>query len=80
MNVKKLKTSQLLDEVEDAGKNDVLFEELLKELDERTPFAYIMERIEGLEKKGIELEKELGKLRSKLKAHAHLAGKVMVEV
>jgi len=80
MNIKKLKTSELLDRLEGAGDDDVLFEKLQKELDERTPFAYIMERIEGLEKRDIEQEKEIGKLRSKLKVHAHLDGKVVVEI
>ena len=80
MNVKKLKTSELLDQVEDAGDDDVLFEKLIKELDERTPFAYISERIEGLEEENKELEKEVEELKSKLKAHAHLDGKVVVEI
>lgn len=80
MDIKKLKTSELLDKVEDVGDDDVLFEKLLKQLDERTPFMYIMERIEELDKKNTELEKEVGKLKSKLKAHAHLDGKVVVEI
>lgn len=80
MEMKKLKTSELLDRLEGAGDDDVLFEKLLKELDERTPFAYIMERIEESDKKGIELEKEVEKLKRKLKVHAHLAGKVVVEI
>ncbi len=80
MNVKKLKTSELLDQVKDVGDNEKLFEESLKELDERNPFMYIMERINELEEKGIELEKEIKKLRSQLKGHAHLNGKVVVEL
>lgn len=80
MDIKKLFTSELLDKVGDTGNDDVLFGKLIEEIDERTPFAYILERIEELEKKDVELKKEIGELESKLKAHAHLDGKVVVEI
>ena len=81
MNIKKLKTSELLDQVEDAGDDDVLFEKLIKEIDERTPFAYIMERIEELEKGNTELGEEIQKLRNSMRDHAHLPnGKSMREI
>ena len=70
--MKKLKTSELLDQIEEAGDDDVLFEKLIEEIDKRTPFAYIMERIEELEKGNVELGKETKKLRNSMREHTHL--------
>ena len=81
MDIKKLKTSQLLDRVEDVGDNDVLFGELIDEIDERTPFAYIMERMEELENGNIELGREIQKLRNSMCGHTHLPnGKSVIEI
>ena len=80
MDIKKLKTSQLLDMVEDTGDDDVLFGELIERIDERIPFAYILERIEELENENIRLEKEIENLRKLFKSHAHLNGKVVTEI
>ncbi len=80
MDIKKLKTSELLDQVEDVGDDDVLFGKLINEIDARTPFAYIKERIEELEKQLEESEKEIGELRRKLKVHVHFNDKVMIGI
>jgi hypothetical protein len=74
MDIKKLKTSQLLDKVEDTGDDDVLFGELIDEIDERTPFAYIEEKIQGLEKEVEKLNKEMHRTGTILKAHKHQKG------
>ena len=79
--MKKLKTSELLDQVENTGDDDVLLDKLLREIDERTPFAYIMERIEELEKGNTGLEKEIQKLQNSMRDHAHLPnGKSIREI
>ena len=82
MDIKKLKTSQLLDQVEDVGDDDdVLFGKLIEEIDERTPFAYIAERIEQLENGNKDLEKEIQKLRNSMRGHTHLiTGKSAIEI
>jgi hypothetical protein len=81
MDIKKLKTSQLLDKIEDVGDDDVLFGELLEEIDERTPFAYLVERIEELENRNTELGKEIQRLRNSMRGHTHLAtGKSVIEI
>ena len=82
MNIKKLKTSQLLDQVEDVGDDDdVLFGKLIEEIDERTPFAYIVERIEEIKNGNKDLEEEIRKLRNSMRGHTHLAtGKSVVEI
>ena len=70
--MKKLKTSELLDKIEDVVNDDVLFDKLIKEIDERTPFAYIMERIEELENGNKDLEEEIQKLRNSMREHNHM--------
>lgn len=81
MDIEKLKTSQLLDTVEDTGDDDVLFGKLIEAIDERVPFAYIIERIEELEKGNEELLEEIQKLRNSMRGHTHLAtGKSVVEI
>lgn len=81
MKVKNLKTSELLDQVEGVGNNDILFGELIDEIDERTPFAYITERMGELENKNTELEKEVQKLRNSMRLHTHLPnGKSVKEI
>ena len=77
--IKDLKTSQLLDQVEDVD-DDSLFDDLTEELYKRIPFEYLMERIEELEKGNENLQEEIGSLRRTLKAHAHLDGKAVVEI
>ena len=79
--VKELKTSELLDQVEDVEDDDVLFGELIEEIDERTPFAYLIERIEELENGNKDLEKEIQKLRNSMRGHTHLiTGKSVIEI
>ncbi len=71
MNIKKLKTSELLDKIEKEGDSspDEIFDEIYK----RVPFEDTLDRL-------IELEEEIGNLRRTLRAHAHLDGKVVTEV
>ena len=80
MDIKKLKTSELLDQVEEKDIDDSLFDDSVEELYERIPFACDLERFEELEKRYEELEKEIEDLKETLRIHAHLDGKVVVKV
>ena len=54
---------------------------LIEEIDERTPFAYMMEKIEELENGNTELKEEVQKLRNSMRGHTHLvSGKSVVEI
>jgi len=70
--MKDLKTTELLDKVNEKGLTDELFEKVLDEIGSRIPFVDIDERIEELEK-GIETrEKEICELRRLISEHTHL--------
>ena len=80
MDIKKLKTSQLLDQLEDT-EDDGLFGELLDEIYDRIPFSDVWEQLEGLKKGNKELEEEIQKLRNSMRGHTHLlTGKSVVEI
>ncbi|KKL05670.1 hypothetical protein LCGC14_2603690 [marine sediment metagenome] len=70
MNIKKLKTSQLLDKVEGDDVPDEIFDELFA----REPFGDMFDRL-------IELEEENSQLKIILKRHQHVeSGKSVVEI
>lgn len=80
MDIKKLKTSQLLDQLEDQ-EDDALFSELLDAVYGRIPFADTWEKLEEIEKRNKELEEEIQKLRNSMRGHTHLiTGKSVIEI
>ena len=80
MDIKKLKTSQLLDQIEDTD-DDSLFDDLLNELWERVPFGGESDRMEDIEGMNEKLEKEIEKLKTTLKKHTHIeSGKSVIEI
>ena len=80
MDIKKLKTSQLLDQLENQ-EDDALFGELLDAVYERIPFVDTWEKLEEIEKRNKELEEELQKLRNSMRGHTHLiTGKSVIEI
>ena len=80
MDIKKLKTSQLLDQIEDTD-DDSLFDDLLNELWERVPFGSESDRMEDIESMNEKLGKEIEELRATLKKHTHIeSGKSVIEI
>lgn len=88
--VENLKTSELLDrlniELNKEEMDDDVVREIESEIDNRMPFKYIENRIEGSEDEdGIrnqieELQKEIEELKETISKHNHKEGKVVVEL
>ena len=72
IKIEDLKTSILVDKIEE-GEDDSVVDEMFDELYKRTPFEDTLDRL-------IELEEEISSLRRTLKNHAHLEGRVVVDL
>ncbi len=84
MSKEKMKTTELLDAANKEGVSDVDLQEIEKELNDRSPFAWIESRFEdtddGLRKKIEDLEGEVSNLKELIRKHKHIESKVVVDL
>jgi len=79
--MKDLKTTDLLNKINEEDIDDKLFGEILDELSTRTPFGYLEERIDELKNLMEKQEKEIKKLQNDMSDHIHLAdGKSVIKI
>ena len=80
--MKDLKTTELLDKVNEKDLSDELFDKATSEIDNRIPFLDLDERIDRLAGLVDEQQKEIKKLRACMRNHVHLLpnGKSAIEI
>ena len=79
--MKNLKTTTLLNKVNEDDLDDETFDEALGEINARIPFVDLGVRFSEIEKLLEDQEKEIQKLRNNMRSHTHLpSGKSVKEI